>query len=232
VRPHCLHRPGWRALIWTGVLATALGAGPGVAVAAPSDNPGADDSRAIDDALCADAILADTWNSAWAMSFTVTAVGSAGYATFSPGNKLDADSRAALYVTATKATAGAIAKWVAPLHLDAKEFCPDGHPGLARDRRALLADAAQREQRAILPGLVGGLFLNSLGLLYLGYQRHAWENAWLSFGVGTAVSVVSTLTAPTRAWRLNRRLGRLPHLAAIPMVGGDRLGVAIAARWW
>jgi hypothetical protein len=222
--------PGWRALIWVGVLATALAAGRGVAVAAPPDSPGAD-QRAIDDALCADAILADTWNALWAMSFTVTAVGSAGYATFSPGNKRDGDTRAALYVTAVKATAGAIAKWVAPLHLDAKDFCPDGHPGSARDRRALLAEAAQREQRAVLPGIVGGLLLNSLGLLYLGHERHAWENAWLSFGVGTAVSVVSTLTAPSRAWRLNRRVSRPHHLAAMPVIGGDRIGVAIAAMW-
>jgi hypothetical protein len=199
-------------------------------VASPSDGPGGDE-RADDDALCADAIVADNWNTLWGMAFTVTAVGSASYATFSPGNKLDGDSRAALYVTATKAAAGAIARWVAPLRLDVKDFCQDGHPGSARDRWALLAEAAQREQRAVLPGIIGGLLLNSLGLLYLGHERHDWQNAWLSFGVGSAVSVVSTVTAPTRAWRLNRRLGRPQHLAAIPIFGGDRIGVAIAARW-
>ena len=77
----------------------------------------------------------------------------------------------------------------------------------------------------------GGLLLNSMSLLYLGWVRGDWEGAWISFGVGGAVSVASTLTAPTHAWLLRRRLDKSRGVAAVPMLGGRTRGVALVAIW-
>jgi hypothetical protein len=219
-----------RALFRLATFVTILAAGAGAAMAAPPGERGADE-RAIDDAVCADSIRAETWNATWAIVFSVAAVGGAGYATFAPREWLDSDSRAALYVTAIKATAGAIDKLVAPLHIDGEGLCHDSPSTSGKARYPSLVEAAQRERRAVLTGVFGGLLLNSAGLLYLGHGRHAWQNAWISFSVGTAVGVVSALTAPRQAWLLDRRLNRSHHIAAVPIFGSGSTGLAIALTW-
>ena len=217
-----------RTLLLLGVLVPTVVAGAATA-AAPADLSAG--QREIDDAICEDFHRAATWNLAWTATFAVAAVGSAGYAALAPGDWLGSDSRAALYVTAGKATIGAIAKRVDPLHIDVEGLCHDPHPASARARHAFLVEAARHESHALILNIFGGLALNTAGLLYLGCGRDAWQTAWISFGVGTTVAVASTLTAPVQSWLLRRRLDRSRRIVAVPMMGRDGSGVALAGTW-
>ena len=217
-----------RALLLLGVLVPTVVAGAAMAVPLADLSSG---EREIDDAICQDFRQAATWNLAWTATFVVAAMGSAGYAALAPGDWLGSDSRTALYLTAGKATVGAIAKRVDPLHIDVERLCHDPQPASARARHALLVEAARHESHALILNIFGGLALNTAGLLYLGYGRDAWQTAWISFGVGTTVSVASTLTAPVQSWLLRRRLDRSRRIVAVPMMGRDGSGVALAGTW-
>jgi hypothetical protein len=187
--------------------------------------------RQIDDAVCADALRASTWNVAWATTFAIVAVGSAGYATLAPRDWLWGEHRAGLYVTAAKATVGTVAKLVAPLNIDVEALCRDPHPSSATARAAWLDRAARHERNALALNLLGGLTINTLGLLYLGYGRGDWNSAWVSFGVGTAVAVATTLTAPVQSWLLQRRRARSSDVVAVPVIGYASAGVALTGTW-
>jgi hypothetical protein len=213
-------------LLWFGFLIP----GAGTAMAAPHEDVQAAE-REIDDAVCADYLRAETWNRGWAATFVITAVGSATYAAFAPEGWIEREPRAALYVTAAKATVGAIVKLASPLRIDVEGLCHDPHPASARARHALLVEASQGERNALIPNIFGGLALNTVGLLYLGYGRGAWQSAWVSFGIGTAVGVASTLTAPLQSWLLRRRLDQSHHIAAVPTIGAGTGGVALAGTW-
>jgi hypothetical protein len=188
-------------------------------------------NQTIEDAVCDDAERASRWNLGWTIVFGAAAVGSAGVATFAPASWIDADHRAGLYVTASKASIGVVFKLLDPLEFDVAGWCPDSLPERARFRRAALADASRRERRALIPNLFGGLALNAMGLLYLGYGRGAWETAWVSFGIGSAASVASTLTAPLQSWLLKRRLDQAHHVALVPAITHDSRGIALAGTW-
>jgi hypothetical protein len=219
------------ALLLLGVIVPApIVAGAGIAMGAPPGDPRAAEDE-IDDAVCEDSSRAATWNTAWAVTFAIAAVGSAGYATLAPSDWMDADKRAGFYVTAAKATVGAVAKFVDPLLIDVKGLCHDPERASAKTRHALLVEAAQREHRALMPSIFGGLAINMAGWLYLGFGRGAWETAWISFGIGTAVGVASTVTAPVQSWLLRRRLARSRHLAAMPMIGPQTSGLALIGTW-
>jgi len=218
-----------RALLWLGVLVSLVVAGAGSATAAPVDLSAGE--REIDDAVCQDFRRAAKWNLAWTATFAIAAAGSAGIAVFASNEWLENDTRAGLYVTAAKATVGVIAKLVDPLSINVEGLCHDRHPASAAARHALLLEAAQRERNTLLLNILGGLAVNTAGLLYLGYGRGAWESAWVSFGIGTAVGVASTLTAPVHSWFLDRRLNSPQHIAAVPMIGRGSVGVALAATW-
>ena len=185
----------------------------------------------VDEAVCEDHARAGRWNEAWAVTFGAAALGSAGVATFAPSTWLTNDTRAGLYVTALKASIGVAAKLIQPLDIDVGGLCDDRRPESRRTRHALLNDVALREQRAIIPSLVGGLLLNSFGLLYMGYGRHAWEDAWISFAIGSAVAVASVLTAPTHSWLLKRRLGEGPRVTLLPQLGWDAGGLALVGAF-
>ena len=219
-----------RALPLLCVLVATVIASARFAMATPPADLGAAE-REIDDAVCGDYLRAATWNTAWAATFAIAAVGSAGYAALAPPDWIESEPRAALYVTAAKATIGAIVKLVDPLQIDVEGLCHDPHPASAKARHALLVEAAQDERHALIPNIFGGLALNTVGLLYLGYGRGAWQSAWISFGVGTAVGVASTLTAPLQSWLLKRRLDRSHHIAAVPLIGRQGNGVALATTW-
>jgi hypothetical protein len=218
------------ALLLLGALVPAVCVGEkAVSAGPPADlNIGA---REIDDAVCADWLRADTWNKGWAVTFALVAVGSAGYAALAPSDWIWSDHRAGLYVTAVKAAVGTVAKLVAPLDIDVEGLCRDPHPASAKARRALLSEAARGERRALTLSILGGLAINTAGLLYLGYGRGDWESAWTSFGIGTAVGVASTLTAPIQSWFLNRRQDRAPRATLVPVIGRDSSGLALAGTW-
>jgi hypothetical protein len=211
------------------VIAPAMAWGAGTATAAPTELSAGEGE--IDDALCADHLRADKWDEVWAITFAVTAAGSAGYATFAPDGWIWTEHRAALYVTAAKATVGVIGRLVHPLYIDVQGLCLDPHPASSRARHALLFLAAQRERDSLLLNILGGLAINTVGLLYLGYGRGDWESAWTSFGIGTGVGVASAVTAPAQSWLLGRRLDRSHHVVAVPMIGGGGSGAALVGTW-
>ena len=218
-----------RALLWLGVLVPVVVAGVGTAMAAPAVDLGARE-REIDEAVCEDFDRAAKWNFAWTATFAIAAVGSAGTAAFAPGNWFEKDTRAGLYVTAAKATVGVLAKLLDPLSINVQGLCGDRHPASASVRHAFLVEAAQRERHTLILNVFGGLAVNTVGLLYLGYGRGAWESAWISFGIGSAVGVASALTAPVHSWILNRRLDR-PNIALVPTIGRGSTGMALAGTW-
>ena len=217
-----------RSLLWLGLLVPVVGAG--TAMAAPAADLSAGEGE-IDDAVCADFRRAATWSLAWTVTFAIAAVGSAGTAALAPGDWMGNDARAGLYVTAAKSTLGVLAKLVDPLHIDVEGLCHDRHPASVKARHALLVEAAHRERHALILNIFGGLAVNTAGLLYLGYGRGAWESAWISFGIGTAVGVASALTAPVHSWLLKRRRDRPHDIAAVPMIGRGSTGVALAGTW-
>jgi hypothetical protein len=215
--------------LWLGVLVPVVVAGEGPAMAAPAVDLGARE-REIDDAVCEDFDRAAKWNLAWTATFAVAAVGSAGTAAFAPGDWFEKDTRAGLYVTSAKATVGVLAKLLDPLRIDVEGLCGDRHPASTRARHVLLVEAAQRERHTLILNVFGGLAVNTIGLLYLGYGRGAWESAWVSFGIGSAVGVASALTAPVQSWILNRRLDR-SGIAVVPTIGRGSPGLALAGAW-
>jgi hypothetical protein len=186
--------------------------------------------REIDDAVCEDFDRAAKWNFAWTATFAIAAVGSAGTAAFAPGDWFEKDTRAGLYVTAAKATVGVLAKVLDPLSINVEGLCGDRHPASAYVRHAFLVEAARRERHTLILNVFGGLAVNTIGLLYLGYARGAWESAWISFGIGSAVGVASALTAPVQSWILNRRLDR-PSIAVVPTICPSSTGMALAGTW-
>ena len=218
-----------RALLWLGVLVTVVAAGAGTAMAAPDVDLSAGE-REIDDAVCEDFRRAATWNLAWIATFAIAAVGSAGTAALAPGDWIENDTRAGLYVTAAKSTIGVLAKLLDPLSISVAGLCGDRHPASASVRHAFLLEAARRERHTLILNVFGGLAVNTVGLLYLGYGRGAWESAWVSFGIGSAVGVASALTAPVQSWILNRRL-ESPSVAVVPSVGRSSTGIALAGTW-
>ena len=161
------------------------------------------------------------------MTFGAAALGSAGLATFAPSSWLTDNTRAGLYVTAAKATIGVASKIIEPLEIHVKGICGDHRPDSRRRRHALLNEITRREKRAIVPSIVGGLVLNSFGLLYMGYGRHAWEAGWISFGIGSGVAVASVLTAPTQSWLLRRRMTEGPRMAVVPRLEHDAASLAL-----
>ena len=217
------------ALLWPGVLVPVVVAGVGTAMAAPAVALSARE-REIDDAVCEDFDRAAKWSLAWTATFAVAAVGSAGTAAFAPGDWFEKDTRAGLYVTAAKATVGVLAKLLDPLSINVEGLCGDRHPTSANARHAFLVEAAQRERHTLILNVFGGLVVNTIGLLYLGYGRGAWESAWVSFGIGSAVGVAAALTAPVQSWILNRRLDR-PNIAVIPTIVRGSTGMALAGTW-
>jgi hypothetical protein len=216
-------------------LALLLGAGmrPGGGEArAAEPGPAVDGAgNAVDEAVCRDYERAEMWNEAWTVTFGAAAIATAGFATFAPSSWLTDDARAGLYVTAAKATVGVAAKLVQPLEIDVEGICRDRRPESRKTRHDLLDEIARREKRALVPGLVGGLLLNSLGLLYMGYGRDAWEAGWISFGIGSGVAVAAVLTAPTQSWLLKRRLSHGPHVAIVPQPGHGVVNLSLVGRF-
>ena len=214
---------------WLGVLIPVVVAGVGTTMAATAGNLGARE-REIDDAVCEDFDRAAKWNLAWTATFAIAALGSAGTAAFAPGDWFAKDTRAGLYLTAAKATVGVLAKLLDPLSINVEGLCGDHHPASANVRHAFLVETARRERHTLILNVFGGLAVNTAGLLYLGYGRGAWESAWISFGIGSAVGVGSALTAPVESWILKRQLDR-PSIAVVPTVGRSSTGMALAGTW-
>jgi len=184
------------------------------------------EARAIDDALIEDARRAPKWTWWWSIGYVLAGTGAALIAVDAPDDWLGDDTRAGLYVTAAKAYVGGLARVVAPLRVPVPRTCGD-------DRRALIETAGRKERNTAILSVVGGVVLNTGGLLYLGLARDNWRTGALSFATGTVVGLVTLWTIPRRAWRL-RRVDRGPTLGLVPMVplGGSGIGgLSLVATW-
>jgi hypothetical protein len=145
------------------------------------------------DALCArlrqEHDRARTWNIGWGVGLGVAAVAQAGVAPLL-GNHEERDT---LYVGAVESAIGAASSLVTPLSVDAPDpLCRDVDDDT-------LARAGRRERNAFYLNHVGGLLVNLGGALILAHYTTT-GNAALAFGVGYAVSLVRTYTAPRWAW--------------------------------
>ena len=134
-------------LLSLSVLFTAAHGGTAAAAVASRDELGPQEAE-VDDAICADHARAGRWNDAWALTFSIAAVTTAGLAVLAPSNWFSPDARAGLYLTAGKATLATAAKLVDPLRLDVGRLCEDGHASSVKNRHALLAEVARKERRA------------------------------------------------------------------------------------
>jgi hypothetical protein len=158
--------------------------------------------------LRADAEKARSWDTAWLLIYAGAAVGTAVVAGATEGELSD-DTRWGMRVSAVKATIGAAAKVVRPLRIPVPKTCADAP--------AALALAAKRERNNFWLNTIGGLAVNAGGALYLGLEKDTWRTAASSFAVGAAVSVLSSLTMPKRAWR--KRLVVVPTLNGVALAG-------------
>jgi hypothetical protein len=185
------------------------------------------EARAIDDALFADARRAPKWTWWWSIGYVLAGTGAAFVAADAPDDWLSSDTRAGLYVTAAKAYVGGLARVLAPLRVPVPRACGD-------DRRRLLATAARKERNSAILGVVGGVVLNTGGLLYLGLARDNWRTGALSFATGTVVGLVTLWTIPRRSWKLRGRLVDGAAIGIAPMVplGGRAIGgLSLVGSW-
>jgi hypothetical protein len=169
--------------------------------------------------LAADASQARVWNIAWAVTFGAAAVGIAVAALTIPEDKISDNTRTGLWISTSKATIGAAARVVLPLRVEQPRDCADAPRALAL--------SARRQRNGVILNTVGGLVLNTAGLLYLGLEKDAWRTGVLSFVSGTVVGLFSSYTAPRRAWRGKRVAPAGVVISVVPTLGG----AAVVGTW-
>lgn len=184
--------------------------------AAYASDPGVtceDEAAELRDALGRESHRAETWNTVWRWTFTGAAVASAGLA--AADLDLLADSQAGLWVSAGKASIGALARWILPLHI----HVPSPTSDACADVEAMHAEikrVAKKEKGLFITGHIGGLILNGVGG-YIVYHYAGLGQAALSVGVGYPVGLLSNYTMPRRSWhRYRDRTWDLPPAAPMP----------------
>lgn len=131
---------------------------------------------------------ARAWNIGWGIGLGAAAVAQVVAAPLI-GNR---EQRDTLYVGAAESAIGAASSLVLPLSIEpAATDC--------RDFASEMAPAARRERDAFYLNHIGGLVVNLAGALVLAHYTTV-DNAALAFGVGYAVALVRTYTAPRWAW--------------------------------
>jgi hypothetical protein len=143
---------------------------------------------------------ANTWNAVWRWTFTGAAVATAvvGYIDPFP----DADLQHGLYGSAGKATIGALARWILPLHIRVPAVNADACADVAQ-LRAGVKLVANKERGMFWLGHIGGLLVNLGGAAYV-YYYDGLGKAALSVAIGYPVGVLSNYTMPRGSWKLYR----------------------------
>ena len=155
---------------------------------------------------------ARVWNLAWGITFTAAAVGTfaVGYANPVP------ELQDGLFVSAGKATVGALGRWIVPLRIEVPAATGDACADLALLRRALRS-AARREKGNFWLNHVGGLLVNGAGAAIL-WWRGSPSQGLLSMATGYPVGVLSNYTAPRASWHRYRE--RTWSIAVVPRADG------------
>ncbi|HEY1814668.1 MAG TPA: hypothetical protein VGG74_20095 [Kofleriaceae bacterium] len=136
------------------------------------------------------------WNVGWGIGLAAAGIAQAIAAPLI-GNRSERDT---LYVGAIESGIGAASSLVLPLVVDpADEACADFS--------SAIAEAARRERNAFYLNHIGGLVVNLAGAAVLAHYT-SLSNAALAFGVGYAVALVRTYTAPRSAWHATFTVGR------------------------
>jgi hypothetical protein len=194
--------------------------------AAYASDPGVtceEQAAELREALTREAHRADVWNKVWRWTFTGAAVSSAaiGYADFDFLH----DSQAGLYVSAGKASVGALARWILPLRI----HVPPPTADACADVEAMHAEikrVAKREKGLFITGHIGGILLNGVGG-YIVYHYSGLGQAALSVGIGYPVGLISNYTMPRSSWHRYRdrdwdlpSATPMPTLSVVPIRGG------------
>lgn len=163
---------------------------------------------------------AKRWNMTWAVTFGAAAVGSfaLGYANPFPS------MRDGLFVSAGKASIGALGRIILPLRIGVPAPTGDTCADLAALRDALRA-AAKKERGNFYLNHAGGLLVNAAGAAIIWYRGSA-SQALISVAVGYPVGLLSNYLAPRNSWHLHRErtwtVGVVPHEHAwLATVGGE-----------
>lgn len=155
---------------------------------------------------------ANRWNLTWGVLFSVAAVGSATVATINPLPEM----QDGLYVSAGKATVGALGRWVLPLRIDVPDATGDACADLALLRRALRT-AAKREKGNFYLNHIGGLLVNGAGAAIL-WWRGETRQALISVASGYPVGLLSNYLGPRNSWHRYRE--RDWNVAIVPHPSG------------
>jgi hypothetical protein len=165
---------------------------------------------------------AHKWNVAWAAIFGTAAVGSAVVAVINPLP----DLQNGLYVSAGKATVGALGRIVLPLRIPLPDATGDACTDLALLRKAV-AEAARREKGNFYLNHAGGLVVNAAGAVIL-WKYGTLGQAGLSVATGYPVGLLSNYTAPRGSWHLYRERASTWNVGVVPQqnawlltVGGE-----------
>ncbi|HUS32835.1 MAG TPA: hypothetical protein VMZ53_30245 [Kofleriaceae bacterium] len=195
----------------------------GRAYASDPGNSCEDEASELRQALTRESSRAETWNTVWRWTFTGAAVSSAAIA-YVDFDFLH-DSQAGIYVSAGKASIGAIARWIMPLHI----HVPPPTADACADVEALhkeITRVAKKERGLFITGHIGGLLLNGVGG-YVVYHYSGLGQAALSVGLGYPIGLLSNYTMPRSSWHRYRDRewdlpppAPMPTLSVIPTRGG------------
>jgi hypothetical protein len=195
---------------------------------ASEPSPSCDEQAAeLRDALTRESHRAEVWNSVWRWSFTGAAVATAAVGYWDPVHEW----QAGLYVSAGKASIGALARWILPLHIHVPPPTQDACADLAA-LHAEIKRIAKKEKGLFITGHIGGFLLNAVGG-YIVYHYSGLGQAALSVGVGYPIGLLSNYTMPRASWhRYRDRDWDLPpsppqpSLSVVPTDGGMVVSVA------
>jgi hypothetical protein len=164
---------------------------------------------------------AHKWNVAWAITFGAAAVGSAAVGLANPFPEL----QTGLYVSAGKASIGALGRVILPLRIPVPDANADACADVAALRKAL-ALAAKRERGNFYLNHVGGILVNGGGAAIIYWKTDSISQALLSVAIGYPVGLLSNYTAPRGSWHLYRERESTWTATVIPHEHGWTLGVA------
>jgi hypothetical protein len=161
------------------------------------------------------------WNIGWAVAFGTAAVatGTVGFINPLP------DMQTGLYVSAGKASIGALARLILPLRIPLPEASADACADVAALRKAV-ALAAKRERGNFYLNHIGGIVVNGGGAAIIYWKTDSIGQALLSVAIGYPIGLISNYTGPRGSWRLYRERKQTWTTAVIPHEHGWTLGVA------
>ncbi len=176
-----------------------------------------------------EACKAFRWNTLWAIAFGAAATAQLGFALgeVSPtGGTFDRATEETLYVGATKATIGVLARVTMPLRISVPATSGDACAQVTI-LRAALAEAGRRERRSFWLTHLGGTALNLAGAGFL-TARHGLTTGAISFAISYPVGPASAYTQPRGSWK-HWRARRSTWVVGV--TGGDGAQLWLGGAW-